>query len=725
MPPIEERVPQADLRNQQPLVLDYTALIHPPAIPSVPASPDSLEAAASAMRTAAGEISEGGHSVEASWQGLQEHYKAPEAERLYSVMGPVATKGDAVGDDTAVVADALETFAEEARTSRQKLEGLRERAWTLYEKCKDKEHWHLNPVDFIENVILKTEVNRAWGTYQEAERSCAQSIAGVTGSGTDYVAAGHAGDGVNTFVYGIDPDDVPSYTLDPSLEGADRLWDLMGKSNDLTWHLVVHADLPWILDPARDGAMALWDGFGPTMLWDMGVSAVVAAGLWTEDRGWASSPSEVGNNFVDHKVDLVLSAAAITGLYGQQGFMNPFDDDSRDGELWWENIKDAWGPVLHEQFPWTELEERPAYAWTTGGANAAVALFTGPIGWSVKGATLASTFLRGDFLPDAGGGGRDGFDSPFTTAWADGPGGGSGFGLPSFVVNNLGDYSEITERIRGFFTETSGPANFHSPDTPRSEATETNSGFDSDRSPQNGGSENPEQNHFTSNGDESVGPGADYFHDSNDGSENSDDLHAGWAFPVRVDESISSDLLGEIRVSVDLLSQVHRFPDDMSEITFKRNELRPGASGEFVPIKRLIILDPSDEYVREDIVHEIGHAVDQAGDRTTRLGLGSMSARLSPAMRNFLEVVKNSPEFQEINSQPRSRYVEYLTSPQELFARSYSQWITGKTGDSMLREKLDINRSLPGFDRNRQWSDDNFRPIEEALEGVFREWGLL
>jgi hypothetical protein len=71
------------------------------------------------------------------------------------------------------------------------------------------------------------------------------------------------------------------------------------------------------------------------------------------------------------------------------------------------------------------------------------------------------------------------------------------------------------------------------------------------------------------------------------------------------------------------------------------------------------------------------------------------------------------------------RAVDYLLKRSELLARSYSQYIMTRSNAPALIAVLDkVREKLP----NRiyfaiQWSDDDFEPIAEAFDGIFRARG--
>lgn len=64
--------------------------------------------------------------------------------------------------------------------------------------------------------------------------------------------------------------------------------------------------------------------------------------------------------------------------------------------------------------------------------------------------------------------------------------------------------------------------------------------------------------------------------------------------------------------------------------------------------------------------------------------------------------------------------LEYLLNPEEVLARSYSQWIALRSGSSLLRQQLDVRRRSP---YPEHWDDDDFEQIAEAFDALFESRG--
>ena len=115
-------------------------------------------------------------------------------------------------------------------------------------------------------------------------------------------------------------------------------------------------------------------------------------------------------------------------------------------------------------------------------------------------------------------------------------------------------------------------------------------------------------------------------------------------------------------------------------------------------------------------VHEIGHFLDHQGigDDST------MASRTSPLLLPWRHAVVESHAYrtlvEDFGSPP------YLTDVEELWARSYAQWIALHGGEETLRTQVVQSR---GSDprvavHSAQWHDDDFEPIADEVTRLFR-----
>ncbi len=139
-------------------------------------------------------------------------------------------------------------------------------------------------------------------------------------------------------------------------------------------------------------------------------------------------------------------------------------------------------------------------------------------------------------------------------------------------------------------------------------------------------------------------------------------------------------------------------------------------------------------------IHEIGHYLDHSGIGK-RLEMSSVSDTM---MDGWRKAVRSSAAYEKLISAKRRGYVEverggikgiftgpsfhshwnYLLSDEELWARSYAQYITTRTNDAVLRDQLAIALSNKVEDGN-QWTDDDFEPIAKEIDNLFKQLGWM
>ena len=140
-------------------------------------------------------------------------------------------------------------------------------------------------------------------------------------------------------------------------------------------------------------------------------------------------------------------------------------------------------------------------------------------------------------------------------------------------------------------------------------------------------------------------------------------------------------------------------------------------------------------------IHETGHYIDNQL-------LSRWSARNPPqsgVLNRFMEVASESKAMKQLfetrmkdtvpyvaksgkvyQYEVDQYYLRYLTGPDEVFARAYAQWVTLRSGSPILRAQLEEVRAdskRGGYPE--QWDDDDFLPLADELDRVFREKGWL
>ena len=147
-----------------------------------------------------------------------------------------------------------------------------------------------------------------------------------------------------------------------------------------------------------------------------------------------------------------------------------------------------------------------------------------------------------------------------------------------------------------------------------------------------------------------------------------------------------------------------------------------------------ISIVPSTPHVGFALVHEIGHFLDLVGIGEPGIFASETAADLAP----WRVAVERSRRWRELGQaiEPVVRFVppdeastllEYRALP-ELWARSYAQFVTERSGDPALRASLTAHRAADAaatrqISRLLHWDDDDFAPIAEAIDQLFRRLG--
>ncbi len=80
-----------------------------------------------------------------------------------------------------------------------------------------------------------------------------------------------------------------------------------------------------------------------------------------------------------------------------------------------------------------------------------------------------------------------------------------------------------------------------------------------------------------------------------------------------------------------------------------------------------------------------------------------------------------------VEYQIEKRYLEYLLQNEELWARSYAQFITAKSAQPELQQQPSRLRDRPahGLYYWEQWDDEDFLPFLAEIEAVCRQLGWM
>jgi hypothetical protein len=128
-------------------------------------------------------------------------------------------------------------------------------------------------------------------------------------------------------------------------------------------------------------------------------------------------------------------------------------------------------------------------------------------------------------------------------------------------------------------------------------------------------------------------------------------------------------------------------------------------SGGYDPAGR-IELSRHAEHLGLALLHELGHAVDHLV-----IGEGQRFGSETTRLAGWWRAVESSRAFERLMSADDGWY---WRSPREAFARSFAQWVAGRSGDGTLLAELERRAAGAG----RQWTAEDFAPIGRALDAV-------
>lgn len=134
--------------------------------------------------------------------------------------------------------------------------------------------------------------------------------------------------------------------------------------------------------------------------------------------------------------------------------------------------------------------------------------------------------------------------------------------------------------------------------------------------------------------------------------------------------------------------------------------------------------------------HEVGHFLDHwglsdgesfASRQASDWGKGPLagwwkSVEKSEAYSKLLRGLERAQRFEDqATREDAVKYVEYLLKPEELWARSYNQYIANRVGDTRTLAQLDD--SDPATQGIIQWKQDDFETIQAEIDQMMRSRG--
>jgi hypothetical protein len=162
----------------------------------------------------------------------------------------------------------------------------------------------------------------------------------------------------------------------------------------------------------------------------------------------------------------------------------------------------------------------------------------------------------------------------------------------------------------------------------------------------------------------------------------------------------------------------------------------PGAGG-----TRITIYEKGTGNEAVTAIHEYGHHLDcllgnprQPPSLRSNQWSAARNPELMRAFQNSTAMSRWRSAWQfSTHPDPRqqrrdAQFFKYVSSPHEMFARAYAQWVAMHGGNRQLRDEFTRRRDYESAGHHKQtwhWTDQEFKPIAAAMEAHFRKHGLL
>lgn len=195
--------------------------------------------------------------------------------------------------------------------------------------------------------------------------------------------------------------------------------------------------------------------------------------------------------------------------------------------------------------------------------------------------------------------------------------------------------------------------------------------------------------------------------------------------------AVPAGAFGErVRRVLALIDAVHRAPP-LPSVRITASTRTWGSDGWYrfdrAGRPREIVLNPESTALELAVVHEIGHVLDhQVLGRP-----GGFASRRDPALLAWRSAVGASAACAEIRRDRRDRELigravddcVYLLRFEEMWARSYAQYIAATSGDELIGRQVAAAQMQSVRHRPQQWTAEDFAPILAAIDDLLRRKG--
>jgi len=132
--------------------------------------------------------------------------------------------------------------------------------------------------------------------------------------------------------------------------------------------------------------------------------------------------------------------------------------------------------------------------------------------------------------------------------------------------------------------------------------------------------------------------------------------------------------------------------------------------------------------IETTLAHEIGHWIDFGGLGSN--GMPGTAIELGGKLKGWWNAIMDTPEVKNLNQYSGTYQIvthiqKYLLNPQELWARSYAQYIGEKTQNKEILATMEMWRNSSDYRQWRQWDPAEFAAIMEEIDKLFEAEGWM
>jgi SPP1 gp7 family putative phage head morphogenesis protein len=224
----------------------------------------------------------------------------------------------------------------------------------------------------------------------------------------------------------------------------------------------------------------------------------------------------------------------------------------------------------------------------------------------------------------------------------------------------------------------------------------------------------------------------------------------------------TGELAGHIRETTKIIDGVHG-DGQLTPIPVKLNQ-SSSALGQYVsrygprvpgtfdrtylPSQINVSAKVGGAHTRLTFAHEVGHFLDQQhfGVKPGHTASTTYGSKGNPKLEAWRQAVDKSRAVAElktlmfspgatvpgtnlfgqvVQTPADTRYLRYALTDLELFARSYAQYIATKSRNPLMMAELEAERNPLRAYHQTQWAEDDFAPIQQAFDDLFRGEGWI